>query len=28
MVLAELGQKIGNALKKLNQASVIDDKLL
>ena len=28
MVLAELGQKIGAALKKLNAASVIDDKLL
>jgi signal recognition particle subunit SRP54 len=28
MVLAELGQKIGQALRKLNQASVIDDKLL
>ena len=28
MVLAELGQKIGAALKKLNTASVIDDKLL
>ncbi|TNV80395.1 hypothetical protein FGO68_gene17118 [Halteria grandinella] len=28
MVLAELGQKIGQALKKLNAASVIDDKLL
>lgn len=28
MVLAELGQKISNALKKLNQATVIDEKLL
>ena len=28
MVLAELGQKIGAALKKLNSANVIDDKLL
>jgi len=28
MVLAELGQKIGAALKKLNAANVIDDKLL
>jgi signal recognition particle subunit SRP54 len=28
MVLAELGQKISSALKKLNQASVIDDKLI
>ena len=28
MVLAELGQKIGAALKKLNSASTIDDKLL
>lgn len=28
MVLAELGQKIGQALKKLNAATVIDDKLL
>jgi signal recognition particle subunit SRP54 len=28
MVLAELGQKIGAALKKLNSATVIDDKLL
>lgn len=28
MVLAELGQKIGQALRKLNQAQVIDDKLL
>lgn len=28
MVLAELGQKIGNALKKLNQATVVDDKVI
>ena len=28
MVLAELGQKIGQALKKLNSAQVIDDKFL
>jgi len=28
MVLAELGEQISNALKKLNKASVIDDKLL
>jgi len=28
MVLAELGQKIGSALRRLNQAQVIDDKLL
>ena len=28
MVLAELGQKITSALKKLNQATVIDEKLL
>lgn len=28
MVLAELGQKISSALKKLNQANVIDDKLI
>jgi signal recognition particle subunit SRP54 len=28
MVLAELGQKIGNALKKLNQVTVIDDKVI
>lgn len=28
MVLAELGQKISSALKKLNQATVIDDKLI
>jgi signal recognition particle subunit SRP54 len=28
MVLAELGQKISTALRKLNQATVIDDKLL
>jgi signal recognition particle subunit SRP54 len=28
MVLAELGQQISDALKKLNKASVIDDKLL
>jgi signal recognition particle subunit SRP54 len=28
MVLAELGLKITSALKKLNQATVIDDKLI
>lgn len=28
MVLAELGEQISNAIKKLNKASVIDDKLL
>ena len=28
MVLAELGQQISDALKKLNRASVVDDKLL
>ena len=28
MVLAELGQQISDALKKLNKASVIDNKLL
>ncbi len=28
MVLAELGQKISGALKKLNQVTVIDDKVL
>ena len=28
MVLAELGEQISNALKKLNKASVVDDKLL
>jgi signal recognition particle subunit SRP54 len=28
MVLAELGQKISSALKKLNQASVIDEKII
>jgi signal recognition particle subunit SRP54 len=28
MVLAELGQKISKALKKLNEANVIDEKLL
>ena len=28
MVLAELGQQISDALKKLNKASVVDDKLL
>lgn len=28
MVLAELGQQISDALKRLNKASVIDDKLL
>ena len=28
MVLAELGEQISNALKKLNKAAVIDDKLL
>jgi signal recognition particle subunit SRP54 len=28
MVLAELGQKISSALKKLNQVTVIDEKIL
>ena len=28
MVLAELGQKISGALRKLNQAQVVDDKVL
>jgi signal recognition particle subunit SRP54 len=28
MVLAELGQKISSALRKLNQAAVIDDKVI
>lgn len=28
MVLAELGEQLSNALKKLSRASVIDDKLL
>lgn len=28
MVLAELGEQISNAIKKLNKASVIDGKLL
>lgn len=28
MVLAELGQKISNALKKLNQAHVVDEKFI
>lgn len=28
MVLAELGQKISTALRKLNQATIVDDKVL